>query len=108
MTVHTRKYFVMLTKMLEVALTFVTRFLEELTPWFLMASDGGRNRRRSREHLRVLDRCLVVNRVRVDQREAFDDMGAVGEEIPGAVKPHHAVLVGDVEDQRVPVPAASG
>src|SRR5690554_477519 len=64
------------------------------------------DRPRPREHGRILDRRLVLQVVRADRRVAFDDASVVAHEVAGAIEPREAVQPGDLDHERVAVPAA--
>src|SRR5262245_1181519 len=59
---------------LHVTFTLVTRIFPLLIPFFFAAVDRPGHLPRSRKHLRVLERDLVVDPVRADHRPAFDHM----------------------------------
>src|SRR5687767_15993597 len=57
-----------------------------------------------REHLRVLDRRLVAQRVAVDQRVTLHHLQRLAMEVAGHVEPRAVVVVGHLDDQRVAFP----
>ena len=61
---------------------------------------------RPREHLRVLDRRLVLQRVGVERGVALDHLQRVAVVIAGAIEPGLFHVVGHVDDERLAVPAA--
>jgi len=58
------------------------------------------------EDLRVIDQRLILQRVRVDRGVAFGDLQRVAVMVAGAIEPRLFPLVGDLDDQRLAVPAA--
>jgi len=85
---------------LSITFTFVTRLFQELKPLFLEAPDGKRHLPGSGIHIRVLDRDFVVDRLRVDEREAFDHVYGVCVEIRRLIEPRLGVLIGHIDNQR--------
>ena len=97
--------------MLDRLVALVARVLEDLVR--RIAVQRNRDRPRPRIHVRILDRDLVGNRVRVGAREAFDQaQRAAVRDAPDACRrgvgrdPSLVVEVRRLDDQRVAVPAA--
>src|SRR5258705_10554244 len=61
----------------------------------------------TREHRRVRDRRLIVQRVRVDEDEPLDDVRVLAVEIANYVETCFRVEVGRIDDQRVAFPVAA-
>src|SRR5258705_10879661 len=62
---------------------------------------------RTREHLRILDRRLVGDVIRVERRVPFDDVPRVAVENAGAIGPTLVDVIRDVHEPRVGLPAAA-
>ncbi len=72
--------------------------LEKLRIRFLPTIEDHPHRPRSREHLRILHRHLIVDVVGTDERVAFDQVQGLAVEIPGPVEPRLIVEMHDVDD----------
>ena len=82
-----------------VVIPFVARELIELVPGLLQAN---RRRPRLRPRRRVVDRNLVIDPVRADTREPFNQVQVFG----GSQEAALGGKIGGVDDQRLPLPAA--
>ena len=91
---------------LPVPFALVTRLFDELIPVLLETPEGESDLPGSRIHVRVLNRDFVMDRIRVDEREAFDHVHGVCVEIRRLVEPRLGVLIGHI-DNRIALPAAT-
>src|ERR1700680_4528601 len=82
--------------------TLVTRELPHLVVRPALLSNT--HRPRPRKHRRIVDRRFVVHRVGVHERQSLHDMRLVAEKIADDAEPEFRVEIGDVHDQRVPLP----
>ena len=74
---------------------------------FLIAYQGESQRPGSRVHLRIFESGFVVDRVGVDEREAFDHMQGVATKMTQQVEPGPAIEIGHIDHQRVALPVAT-
>ena len=80
--------------------------LEELHVRLQTAIERHRDSPGAREDFRILDRHFVVDGVRCNRREAFDEVQGITMEVSGSVEPAPVVEPCHVDDQRVALPAA--
>ena len=73
---------------------------------FLPAVERHADRPRAREHILVLDRCVIAHVIPAERRIAFDDVQRVAVEVPRAIEPGLIREVHDVNDERVARPSA--
>ena len=81
-----------------VPLALVTRLLEHLVARIHDSADRKHHRPWACVDSRIVDACLVMDGVGVDQREAFDHVNRPAVEVGRLVQPSLAVLIGDVDD----------
>src|SRR5215813_2068995 len=90
-----------------VAFPLTARLFQQLEPWRLLPHEGPNQLPWPCVRFRVLNRNFIVDRIRVNQSQAFDQMRRVGIEVPGVIKPRIPVKVGYVDHQGVPIPAST-
>src|ERR1043165_1189629 len=94
-------------QLLRVTFSLVTGLLEHFVAWIGHSPDGKDHRPWAGVDGRVIDARFVVDCVRIDHREAFNDMNGFAEEISRLVQPRSAVLIGHVDHEAFPVPATT-
>src|SRR5262249_31592919 len=90
-----------------VAFPLTARLFQQLEPWRLLPYEGPNQLPWPCVRFRVLNRNFIVDRIRINQSQAFDQMRRVGIEVPGVIKPRIPVKVGHVDHQGVPIPAST-
>src|SRR6185503_19917998 len=73
----------------------------------LVPVDWHRDLPRLREDLGILDRGLVLNRVRIRHRVSLDDMDRIAVEGASRVEPRLVVEILHIDNERVAFPAAA-
>src|SRR3989442_2721498 len=81
--------------------------LEDLRILFLMTIEEHAHLPGFREHLRVFDGGFAVDLFWADRRVTLDHVQGVAVEVPGPVEPGFVVELEHVDDQRIPLPAAT-
>ena len=84
------------------------RFFHQLESGLLLTHQSPHDRPWASVGFRILERDLIVDRVRIEQSQAFDDMRSIRMEVPGVIKPVVSIEVGDVDHQRVSIPVPAG
>jgi len=74
----------------------------------LLAIDRQSDRKGTRVNLRIVDRCLVLNLVRSNRRETFDDVPGVADDVADFIQPNFPVRVRGVDDECVAFPVPNG
>src|SRR5213592_305026 len=91
-----------------IVFALTARFFHQLESGLLLAHERPDDRPWASVSFRILERDLIVDRVRIEQSQAFDDMGSVRMEVPGVIKPVVSIEIGDVDHQRVSIPVPAG
>jgi hypothetical protein len=82
----------------------VTRFFQERESSLTVSTQREGHRPRLRVDVWIVDRHLVVNRVRVDQRQPLDHVRSLGVEVTCLIEPGPSILIAHIDDERVSLP----
>src|SRR5262249_27729816 len=88
----------------ELLYEFDAAVFEELHVWLQTAIERHRDFPGAREDLRILYRRFVVDGVRSNRREAFNEMQRITMEVSGSVEPSPVIEPCNIDDQRVALP----